>query len=125
MNRKFLLPLAVLLICTPLLAHHGYGAYDLTSTRTMKGTITSFTLTNPHARLTFDSKSSSGVIEHWSLETGQSLRGLKSVGWAFNSLKPGNELTISFHPAKNGSLVGVLVKVVFPDGHSLSTSQKD
>jgi hypothetical protein len=91
----------------------------------MKGTITSFTLTNPHARLTFDSKSSSGVIEHWSLETGQSLRGLKSVGWAFNSLKPGNELTISFHPAKNGSLVGVLVKVVFPDGHSLSTSQKD
>jgi hypothetical protein len=47
------------------------------------------------------------------------------VGWAFNSLKPGNELTISFHPAKNGSLVGVLVKVVFPDGHSLSTSQKD
>ncbi|HVZ61183.1 MAG TPA: DUF6152 family protein [Terriglobales bacterium] len=120
MNRKFFLILAgVLLFCAPVFAHHGYGAYDMTASRTVKGTITSFTLANPHSRVMFDTKNAAGVVEHWTLETGPAVRGMKAAGWAFNSIKPGDDLTISFHPSKNGAPVGVLIKVVFPDGHAL------
>ena len=43
---------------------------------------------------------------------------LRRDGWTNGrqSLKPGDDVTISFHPAKNGMKVGILDKVVLADG---------
>jgi Family of unknown function (DUF6152) len=101
-------------------AHHGYAAYDMTKTVTVKGTVVEMTMANPHSSLTFDAKDDSGTLNHWAIEFG-TLRGLLSEGWTRETLKPGDEISVSMHPAKNGAKVGVLVgKITFADGRPLA-----
>jgi Family of unknown function (DUF6152) len=100
-------------------AHHGYAAYDMTKTITVKGTVVEMTMANPHSSLTFDAKDDNGTVNHWAIEFG-TLRGLLSEGWTRETLKTGDEISVSLHPAKNGAKVGVLVgKITFADGRPL------
>src|SRR5271169_6611673 len=46
----------LLLISGPALAHHGRSNYDVTSTATVKGIVTEFEWTNPHALIHLDVK---------------------------------------------------------------------
>ncbi len=91
----------------------------MTATRSLKGTITSFDLANPHAQIGLDVKGDSGSVEHWTVESGPAIRAMKEAGWHSDSLKPGDEVTIFFHPSKRSVNVGVLIQVVFPDGRVL------
>jgi len=101
-------------------AHHGYAAYDMTKTVTVTGTVVEMTMANPHSSLTFDVKDEKGNLDHWAIEFG-TLRALLSEGWTRDTLKPGDGVTISLHPAKNGAHVGVLVgKITYADGRPLS-----
>lgn len=100
-------------------AHHGYAAYDMTKTVTVTGTVAEMTMANPHSSLTFDVKDENGNANRWAIEFG-TLRGLLSEGWTKETLKTGDGITVSLHPAKNGARVGVLVgKITYSDGRPL------
>lgn len=113
-----------LAVCAPLFAHHGYAAYDMINSRSLKGTITSYALANPHTQISFDVKDASGNVEHWAVETGLPVRGMRAIGFTSESLKPGDEVTINFHPAKESIHAGVLISVAWPDGHILPAPEK-
>ena len=103
-----------------LYAHHGYAAYDLSKTVTVTGTVTEMMMANPHSSLAFDVKDDKGNVDHWAIEFG-TLRGLVAEGWTKDTLKTGDQVTVSLHPAKNGAKVGVLVgKITFSDGRPLA-----
>jgi Family of unknown function (DUF6152) len=104
-----------LLFAIPVLAHHGTSAYDPAKTLKLKGTVTNFDWVNPHASLAWDVKSESGVIEHWVVEL-TSPGMLTRSGWHHDSVKPGDEVTVYFHPTKNGTKWGIFQRVVFADG---------
>jgi hypothetical protein len=55
---------------------------------------------------------------HWSIET-LSPGKLARAGWTKDAVKPGDQVTVKFSPAKNGSPRGFLQKVVFLDGKQL------
>ncbi len=100
-------------------AHHGYAAYDLTKTVTVTGNVTDLSLANPHSSLTFDVKDENGNVNRWAIEFG-TLRSLIGQGWTKDTLKTGDGITVSLHPAKNGARVGVLVgKITYSDGKPL------
>ena len=100
-------------------AHHGYAAYDLTKTVTVSGTVADLSLANPHSSVTFDVKSEKGDVNRWAVEFG-TLRNLINQGWTRDTLKPGDGIALSLHPAKNGAHVGVLVgKITYADGRPL------
>lgn len=100
-------------------AHHGYAAYDLTKTVTVSGTVAELSLANPHSSVTFDVKNEKGEVARWAAEFG-TLRNLISQGWTRDTLKTGERITLSLHPAKNGAHVGVLVgKITYADGRPL------
>jgi hypothetical protein len=128
MRTKGLFPAIIfagaLLSAAPMLAHHGYAAYDMISTRTVKATITNYALANPHTQISFDAKDASGNVEHWAVETGLPVRGMRAAGFTSDSLKPGDEVTINFHPAKEAIHAGVLINVAWPDGHILPAPEK-
>jgi Family of unknown function (DUF6152) len=105
-------------VAVPAFAHHGYAAYDLTKVVTLKGTITSYTLANPHSTITFDVKDPKGKLQHWSAEFGY-MRQMKAAGWTAKSLQQGDEVILDVNVAKNGSYVAALRKVAFPDGRVL------
>lgn len=114
----------LLLSAPAVLAHHGYSAYDMIKTTSLKGTITSYRMVNPHSQVAFDVKDAAGNIEHWVVETGPPLRGMKAAGFTRDTFKPGDVVTITFNPSLNGSHIGVLKEVSYPDGRVVSVSQK-
>lgn len=111
--------LGVLLAGSPTLAHHGTSAYDMTRTVTLKGTITEFDFSNPHSLVYFYVKGDHDEVVHWvceSLPPGRAIR----AGWKKDSLKPGDQVTVTCNPAKNGAPVGFLQTVALPDGKVLT-----
>jgi hypothetical protein len=96
-------------------AHHGTSAYDPAKTLKLKGTVTSFEWVNPHASLEWDVKAENSEIEHWVVEL-TSPGMLTRSGWHHDSLKPGDEVTVYFHPTKSGTKLGIFQRVVFADG---------
>jgi hypothetical protein len=101
-------------------AHHGYAAYDMVKTISVNGTVNEVVMANPHSSLSFDVKDDKGNMDHWAIEFGN-LRSLVSEGWTKDTLKPGDQISVSLHPAKNGAHVGVLSgKITHSDGRPLA-----
>ncbi|MGD0907926.1 MAG: DUF6152 family protein [Candidatus Acidiferrales bacterium] len=106
------------MLAAPTLAHHGYAAYDMQTTKTLKGTVTNFMMANPHSQIAVDVKGADGNVEHWVLES-LGVRGMEELGFQFDSLKAGDEVTITYNPAKGGSHAGLFVNLTLPDGKVL------
>jgi hypothetical protein len=85
----------------PALAHHGATPYDSTKLSTLKGTVSDFQFVNPHVIISIDSKDASGKVEHWSGELTSANR-LTRAGWNKNTLKPGDQVTITGGVSKAG-----------------------
>ena len=110
---------ASLLISAPLFAHHGTAiSYDQDKEITLKGTVTQFVWSNPHAHILFDIKDENGATVHWAAE-GSSPSNWARSGWSRSTLKAGDQITISMHPSKAGTNVGVVTKVITADGKVL------
>lgn len=106
----------------PALAHHGNAAYDLENPITLKGTVTEFAWSNPHVQIYFDVKDDKGKLVHWASET-VSPGLLSRAGWTKTELKPGDEITITLGPAKNGAPVGYALKILLANGTELKLGQ--
>ena len=116
------LVLSILLICRPMLAHHGNSAYDMSKTTNFKATVTKFEYSNPHSQVYFDVADDSGNVVHWVAETTNPAM-LSRVGWTRDTLKPGDQVTLVANPNKVGARVVFLQKVVFASGQELGTQK--
>jgi hypothetical protein len=92
---------------SPVLAHHSSSAYDLSKSLTLDVTVASVVFTNPHVMLHFDAKTDSGEVQHWAIETNNPSV-MRRAGWTKDTLKAGDKLTITFHPAVNGTTNGYI-----------------
>jgi uncharacterized protein DUF6152 len=122
MNGKFLarlaLTVALLWVSGSALAHHGAAGYDSNKLSTLKGTVTDFRFQNPHAQIYLDVKDSSGKVQNWVLEA-VGIATLSRSGWTRSIMKPGDTITVTGNPAKNGSPSMRLTKVVLASGKEL------
>src|SRR6266404_8419634 len=116
----FAVALGFLSVSMLLFAHHGSAVFDTSKTLTMKGSVTEWDWSNPHCLLQFDVKNESGQVVHWIAET-QNPAEMVSLGWGTTSFKPGDEVTVSLMPVKNGNPFGRITLVVLPDGKTLVT----
>lgn len=119
----FVVAIAVLAVCTPLFAHHGSAAYDMSTPVVFKdAVITKYLWANPHTVIFFDVKDDKGLTTHWLTELG-SPSAIELMGWNRSTLKPGDTITIYMFKAKNGSPVGRINKIVLADGTLMRDSQ--
>ena len=93
------------LICAPVSAHHGNSAYDEVHQIDVTGTVTEFVWSNPHCQIYMDVKDDHGKVTNWAIES-QSPGILRRNSWTRDSLKPGDQITVTLAPAKNGAPVG-------------------
>ena len=95
--------LGLLIVSGPLSAHHGKGAFDMDNLTIVKGTVTKFQFINPHGLIYIDVVDGKGKVEHWIAES-SSNNHLSRGGYDKNSLKPGDQVTVTGHRANNGAL---------------------
>ena len=114
---------AGILISLPLAAHHG-GASILSGKQvTMKATVTDWQWTNPHCLLKFDFKDESGKVVQWVAET-PAPSTIYPFGYRKDSMKPGDQITITLNPVKSGVPAGSIVRIMLPDGTTLERVQE-
>jgi hypothetical protein len=104
-----------------LSAHHSFAAFDMTKEQTLTGVVSRFDWTNPHTFIWVDVVNDKGVTESWAIE-GMSPNYLGRRGWSKNSVKPGEKITVSVRPLKEGKTGGMFIraqvgdKVLMPTG---------
>jgi hypothetical protein len=122
MNKRLaflaLVPFCLLLIASPILAHHGTSPYDSTKLTTVKGTVTNFEFINPHVEIYVEVKGENGKVEKWVGEA-NSPNVLTRHGWSREIIRPGDQITVIGNRAKNGTFMLRLQKVVLADGREL------
>src|SRR5258708_6520571 len=85
----------------PAFAHHGTSVtYQTDKTITMTGTVTEFSFSYPHPQLYFDVKDAEGNLQHWGSEFAPTPLMMKNmnIGWARDTIKPGDTVTITCNP---------------------------
>jgi len=108
-----------------LQAHHSLaGVYDMKAEKELKGAVESIKFSNPHGSLTIKVKGADGADTSWVFTlgsaTGLAQRGVGPTGP--NALHAGDEISVKFIPARNGSPLGFLKSVTYPDGHTIQIS---
>ena len=100
-------------------AHHSAAAlYHLDQQITVEGTVTRFTLGNPHARIFLTVTSADGAATEWMAEGGSRLVLLRK-GWTGDELKAGDAIKIIGNPSRDGTNVVHWQKLVLRDGQEL------
>ena len=98
------------------LGHHSFAAqYDAGQPITLTGIVTRVQWTNPHARFYVDVEDEDGNVVNWNIELA-SPNILRRNGWARDSLKEGNEVTIEGSLARDGSRMTNALTVSLADG---------
>jgi len=110
-------------IDSPLFAHHGAAAYDMSKPVVLKdATVTEFLWINPHPLIKADYKDEQGNVQHWTMEMGSTMSaGL--IGWTRTTLAYGDVVTLYVWQAKTRVPVGRFNKVVFADGSTMRDTQ--
>jgi hypothetical protein len=114
---------ALFAVAIPAFAHHGTGAsYDLSNPITLEGTVTEFHYANPHPQLFFDVMEK-GEVVHWSGEFYPNPAQLIQGGWGRKrseaALAAGTKITVTLAPARAGTKVGAIVKLLNDKGEAL------
>jgi Family of unknown function (DUF6152) len=102
-------------------AHHGNTAYSTTEPYTVSGTVVEFQFLNPHCIVLLDAKDEKGMAQKWQGEL-TSPNHLIRAGWNSQSLKPGDQVTLTGWRARSGSNSLWITKTVV-NGQELKTAQ--
>ncbi|MDP3737676.1 MAG: DUF6152 family protein [Hyphomonadaceae bacterium] len=96
-------------------AHHSFAAFDTAKMVEIKGVVVEFQWTNPHSWIEIDVPNAAGKVERWSIEL-NSPNNLSRQGWSRHDLKPGDKITLTLNPLRDGKLGGLFKIVTLADG---------
>lgn len=100
-------------------AHHSAAMFDRTKTLTIDATVKAFRWSNPHATIEIVAPGGDGVERAWNVEC-STPNILARKGWTAKSFKPGDKISLTMNPMKDGSAAGLLMTVTQADGHQLA-----
>ena len=122
-NRRALLLVVTaipLVAVLPVFAHHANAVFDTEKRVTVKGTVVEWLWQNPHCLLRFDVADDKGEPAHWVGET-QAPINMIGNGWRSDSFKPGDEVSVTLEPLRNGRPGGSILTVALASGKVLNT----
>ena len=98
-----------------LAAHHSHAMFDTSREVTLTGTVTNVVYRNPHVFLYVDVKADSGEVVGWAVEM-SNIANMESRGIYKSTLKPGDVVTVTVNPLKNGRPGGNYTSITAADG---------
>lgn len=112
---------ALIVVCAATAAaHHSFALYEPTKQIKFSGVVTEFTWRNPHVYIRMDAvDEATGETRNWLIE-GANPGILNRVGWKFNMVKAGDEITVIVAPLRNGEPGALLKQITLADGSKFS-----
>jgi Family of unknown function (DUF6152) len=112
--RALLFVAGIAVVAGPALGHHSLNQqFDLMQSITITGTVARVDWSNPHVRLYLDTGSGASDVMHWELLM-SSPNQLILHGIKFDELRRGDRVTVTAHPARDGSNWGYAQKISWP-----------
>jgi len=102
----------------PALAHHSTAEFDYSKTVTIKGTVKEVQWTNPHSFIQVLVPAKDGKSVQWAVEIGSPSLNY-NMGWKKDSLKAGDQVTMTLAQARNGKPYATLRVATTADGREL------
>jgi hypothetical protein len=106
----------------PVSAHHGAALYEPDKTVSIVGTVTEFQFVNPHVLVYINVKGADGKEVKWGGELTSPNRLARMGGpvkWHKDILKPGEKITMTGRPARNGAPAMIITQIVDAHGQAL------
>jgi hypothetical protein len=108
-----------LVAALPAHAHHSFAPYEPDLQFQLDGVVTSYQWANPHVYIELDAVDDKGEKKHWLIE-GANPGILNRVGWKWNMIKVGDEISVIVSPLRNGEPGALLKSVRLADGKIFS-----
>jgi hypothetical protein len=112
------------LFTAPALAHHSFAMFDPDKTVVLTGTVKEFLWVNPHSWLQVVTTDAQGKSTEWSIEMAATAA-LTRDGFTATKVRPGDKVTVTAHPLRDGSPSGQFLTIVLPSGQKLSHVYRD
>jgi hypothetical protein len=119
-------PLMALLLMAPSagFAHHSFAMFNRDQTISVTGMVKDYEWSNPHVWIHVMVTDEKGVPREWGFEM-QSIAQDSRAGWRPDSVRPGDKITVEFHPLKDGTRGGQLASAVLANGTRLGPPPAD
>jgi len=103
----------------PALAHHSFAMFDRSKQISISGTVKDFQYTNPHSWIIVLVPGPDGQPVEWGFES-EGPSTLLQNGVKRSSLQPGDKVTATAYPMRDGRPAGSLISITKADGTVLS-----
>lgn len=98
-------------------AHHSYSMFDREKKVAVSGVVSEWNWTNPHISLLLTGDpDGKGKVLTYTFE-GSSPAVLRGMGWSRAMVKPGDHVSVTMYPFRDGSAGGQVFSVTAVDGH--------
>ncbi len=108
----------------PASAHHSFAMYDSGKQITLDGVVKEFQWTNPHVWIQFMVANAAGGQDEWGVEC-TSVNFMTRRGFNRHTLKPGDRISVTFSPLKDGSHGGSFRGISSLNGAPLTLESQD
>ena len=106
---------AAFALAVPASAHHSFSMFDSDKSVALNGTVKEFEWTNPHSWIRINVADASGKELQWAVEMGGPAQ-ISGRGWTPTIIRPGDKITVTVHPLRDGSRGGQFMSASFADG---------
>lgn len=110
-----LLAMAFLGASPPAWVHHSGAMFDRTKVIEISGVVKEFAWTNPHSSFKVEVQE-----QLWSIEM-NGTSNLVHEGWKKTTIKPGDKVTVTINPLRDGRPGGWFIAIQLPNGTTLGT----
>jgi hypothetical protein len=111
------------LYSAPAWVHHSGAMFDASKEVKITGTVMEFHWTNPHSSFKVNVPNADGTESVWAVEM-NSPNNLVREGWKRTTLKPGDKVTVTVRPLRDGTPGGQYVSIVLANGTVLGGEQQ-
>lgn len=105
-------------------AHHSGTMFDRALTLAIEGTVTSYDYVNPHAWIILTVQDDSGEEALWGVE-GFSPASMREWGLTPETVKPGDTISFTVHPLRDGRNGGSLITAILANGYFVDTTSAE
>jgi hypothetical protein len=88
---------------SPLAAHHGDAGRYVEEVIVVKGTVLAVQMLNPHSMIVFEVTEPDGKKVRWQAEMGAPQALMRDFGWTKETLKAGDQITLTGRRPKSGA----------------------